>query len=345
MMKLIQYFIHNTRLNYAVLLFLLYMGVNAYLNIPKELFPNTELDKISIQGSYLGASADNMDKMAVRELEDAISNISGIEKSETTIAPGQFAMVLTLSEDANKISTLNKVKDAISLSKQFLPSDMNEPTAVIIDRNRPLISLSVSSAVLSRAELTEISKEIKNKISKIKNIAEVSIRGDSNQELSIKIDSAAILAYGLNPQSVISAIANLSYIFPIGNIEEKGNFAFVSTVNGKADVASWRESILKVDEKFIRLGDIAEVAVEYPQTQTLSSFNNNDTLTLVILKSEEGSAMELSKELRSYVEKIAPSYKDVLFDFYQDGSKPVDDRLNTVISNLMFGLVLVFVSL
>ncbi len=345
MTQLISYFINNTRFNYALLAFLLYLGVHAYMNIPKELFPNTELDKISVQGSYIGASADNMDKMAVRELEDALGSISGIEKSETTIAPGQFSMILTLSDGVNKVSVLNKVKDAISFSKQFLPADMNEPTALIVDRVRPLISLAVSSKKLSRSELTEIAKEIKNKISKIKNISEIAIRGDSDQELTIKIDSNAILAYGLNPQSVINAIANLSYIFPIGNIEEKGSFVFVSTINGKADIEGWQESIVQVDDKFIRLKDVAQISIEYPQTQTLSSFNNNDTLTLVISKSEEGSSMELSKELKSYIKTIAPHYKDVLFDFYQDSSKPVNDRLNTVISNLMFGLLLVFTSL
>ncbi|MBN2816844.1 MAG: efflux RND transporter permease subunit [Campylobacterales bacterium] len=345
MIKLIHYFINNARLNYAMLFFLLYMGINAYINIPKELFPTTELDKINIKGAYVGASADNMDKMAVRELEDAISNISGIDKSETTIAPGYFSMLLTLNESANKISVLNNVKDAISLSKQYLPSDMNEPTAVILDRSRALIKLSVSSKVLTRGELTEVAKEIKNKISKIKNIAEVSIRGDSNQELSIKINSEAIVAYGLNPGSVVSAISNLSYIFPIGDIEERGNFAYVSTVNGKTDVKDWQESILHVDGKYIRLGDIAAVSISYPQTDTLSSFNNNTTLTLVILKGEEGSSMELSKELRAYAKKLEPKYKDVIFDFYQDSSKPIEDRLNTVISNLMFGLLLVFFSL
>lgn len=345
MIKILQYFIDNTRLNYALLFFLFYMGVNAYINIPKEMFPVMELDKISIQGSYQGASADNMDKMAVRELEDGISNISGIDKSETTISPGSFAMILTLNENANKVSVLNNVKDAIALSKQYLPSDMDEPTAVIVDKNKPLVKLSVSSQTLSRGELTEVAKEIKNKISKITNISEVSIRGDSDQELSLKINSDAILAYGLNPSSVVSAISNLSYIFPIGNIEERGNFAFVSTVNGKTDKKDWQESILNVDGKYLRLGDIAEVDISYPQTNTLSSFNNNTTLTLVILKSEEGSSMELSQKLRSYIKKNGPNYKGVIFNFYQDSSKPIEDRLDTVISNLMFGLVLVFVSL
>ena len=345
MIKILEYFINNKRLNYALLIFLAYMGVNAYISIPKELFPTVELEKVSIRGVYSGASAANMDKMAVREIEDGVSNISGIEKTETTIAPGVFTMILTLNENANKVSILNNVKDAISLSKQYLPSDMNEPAATVIERNRPLIKLSVSSNILDRGALTEVAKELKSKLSKIKNISEISIRGDSNQEVSININSQAITAYGLNPSSVIKAISNLSYIFPIGNIEQKGNFAFVSTVNGKTDVKDWEESILEVDSKYVRLGDLAKVELHYPQTTTLATFNNNSTLTLVISKSEEGNSMDLSKELRAYVKKISKNYEGVIFNFYQDGSKPIENRLNTVISNLMLGLVLVFLSL
>ncbi|QSZ41380.1 AcrB/AcrD/AcrF family protein [Sulfurimonas aquatica] len=345
MIKYIQYFIENTRLNYAVLVFLAYLGIQAYIDIPKEIFPNVELDKISVRGTYAGASASNMEKMAVREIEDGVSNISGIDKTETTIAPGAFTMTLTLNENANKINILNNVKDAIALTKQYLPSDMNEPTATIIDRNRPLVKLSVSSKNLSRGELTEVAKEIKSKISKIKEISDVTIRGDSDQEVSIKINSQAIIAYGINPASVISAISNLSYIFPIGNIEQKGNFAFISTVNGKADVLAWQESILNIESKYIRLGDIAKVEIIYPQTTTLSSFNNNATLTLVISKSEKGNSLELSKELKNYVEKISKNYEDVNFNFYEDSSKPIKNRLDTVISNLMFGLILVFLAL
>ena len=345
MIRFLEYFINNSRLNYALLLFLLYLGVNAYVNIPKEVFPVVELDKISVRGSYSGTSAANMDKMAVRDIEDGVSNINGIDKTETTIAPGVFTMILTLNENANKMNVLNNVKDSIALSKQYLPSDMNEPTATIIDKNKALVKLSVSSNKLSRGELTEVAKEIKSKLSKIKDISDISIRGDSDQELSIKIKSQAVLAYGLNPSSVVSAVSNLSYIFPIGNIEEKGDFVFISTVNGKTDAHDWEESILEIDSKFVKLGDIAKVEILYPQTNTLASFNTNSTLTLVISKSEKGNALTLSPELRSQVEKMSKNYDGVIFNFYEDSSKPIKERLDTVISNLMFGLVLVFLSL
>ena len=145
MTKFIEYFIKNTRLNYMLLVFLAYMGYNAYVNIPKEIFPNVELDKISVLGAYSGTSASVMDKMAVRDIEDELSNINGIDKTETTITPGTFAIILTLNESVNKINTLSRVKDAIATTRQYLPSDMNEPIAKLLDKSKSLIKLSLSS--------------------------------------------------------------------------------------------------------------------------------------------------------------------------------------------------------
>lgn len=345
MHKVIEYFINNSRLNYMMLVFLLYLGVNAYINIPKELFPTVELDKITVTGSYAGTSATNMDKMAVRDIEDSLSNLSGVEKTETTITPGKFAILLTLDGNGDKINILNKVQDSIASTRQYLPSDMVEPVAKLMDRNRPLIRLSLSSQKHSQGELTKIAQDIKSKISRVKNISEVSIRGDSDEEVLIQIDSKAILAHSLNNESVLRAISELSYIFPIGNIEEKGEFVFVSTVNGKADLDEWKNSTLNIGDRNVKLSDIADVKVHYPQTYTRSTFNNNPTLTLVISKGDDGNAIEMSKYLKEYTKKLESNYDGVIFNLYQDSSKPVEDRLNTVISNLLFGLILVFLSM
>ena len=345
MERFLEYFISNKRLNYALLVFLLFMGVQAYIAIPKEIFPNVELDKIAISGGYSGTSASNMDKMAVREIESALGGISGIDKVETTITPGKFSMLLTLDENADKINALNKVKDAIAATRQYLPSDMVEPTAVLMDKMRSLINLSISSDVLSQGELTKTAQDIKERLSRIRHISDISIRGDSDEEVLIEINSDALLAYGLNHSSVIAAISELSYTFPIGDIEENGNFVFLSTVHGKADAKAYEDALLRIDERSVRLKDIANVKIQYPQTSTLSTFNNKKSLTLVISKTEEGNSIKLSKELREYIAGIQESFADVDFAFYQDSSVTVNNRLNTIISNLVFGLILVFLSL
>ncbi len=346
MMRLIEYFIRNRRLNHVLLFFVLFLGYNAYQNIPKELFPDIALDKIVITGGYSGTSAENLDKMAVRDIEDALGDISGIDRIETVIRPGTFTIVVSLTEHADKIDALNKAKDAIAKTRQYLPSDMVEPTAQLMIHNRPLISLSLSSDKLTKGELIETAKEIKSKIARNPYVSEVKIYGDADQEVSIRLDTEAIKAYGLDPARVGETISSLSYIYPIGDIKESGNYIFLSTVHGKKDTKGWEETLIRIGDKKIRLGDIARVEITYPQDQTLSTFNGRKNITLVISKGAEGNAIELSKKLREYARtELSRAYPDIYFDFYQDTSKPVKDRLNTVVSNLMFGLILVFLSM
>ncbi len=342
---MIKYFIKNSKLNHALLVFIVFMGVHSYINIPKEMFPDMELDKISVLGSYRGASATTMDKMAVRDIEDSISNINGIDKSETTITPGAFAIVLTLSKGANKELTLSRVKDSVAQSRQNLPSDMNEPVSSLLEKTKSLIKLAISSSTLSIGELTVIAQDMKSKVAKVEGISEVLIRGDSNEEVIIKLNSEAILAYELDHAAVQKAISNLSYIFPVGDIEQRGNFIFVSTANGKANADEYRDAILNVNDKYIKLSDIAEVSIEYPQTDTLATYNGKKTISLSISKGVSNDAIVLAKTLQDYVEKLQKNYKGAEFTFYEDNSKPIQERLDIIISNLMLGLILVFISM
>jgi len=346
MMRIINYFIQNKSLNYVLLVFILFLGVNAYKNIPKELFPEIALDKISIRGVYAGASADNLDKMAVRDIENELGNIQGIDKIETVIKSGSFSIVLDLNAGADKTDALNKAKDAIARSRQYLPADMTEPTAELLTHNRPLIRLSLSAEGMNKGQLIEVAKEVKSKISRNPYVSEIQIYGDSDEEVSIQVNEEAVRAYGLDPAAIISAISKLSYIYPIGDIEERGNYIFISTVNGKETKKEWESSLIKIGEKQVRLGDVANVVISYPQDTTLSTFNGRNSITLVISKGAEGNSMHISEELQTFAkDKLTKEFPGVYFNFYQDSSKPVKDRLDTVISNLMFGLLLVFLSM
>ncbi len=342
---MIEYFIKNSRLNHALLVFIVFMGVYSYINIPKEMFPDMELDQISVLGSYRGASATTMDKMAVRDIEDSLSNINGIDKTETIITPGAFAIILTLSDGASRELTLSRVKDSVALSKQNLPSDMNEPVATLLEKTKSLIKLAISSSTLSVGELTVIAQDMKSKVSKMDGISEVLIRGGSEEEVIVKLNSEAILAYGLDHATVQKAISNLSYVFPIGDIEQRGNFVFISTANGKADADEYKDAILNINDKYIKLGDIAEVSIEYPQTDTLATYNGKKAISLNISKGASGDAIVLAKKLQEDVKKLEKSYKGAEFTFHEDNSKPVRERLDIIISNLMFGLILVFISM
>ncbi|RLA58107.1 MAG: AcrB/AcrD/AcrF family protein, partial [Epsilonproteobacteria bacterium] len=221
--KILRFFVNNSRLNYFLFILVFITGVVLYIKTPKEIFPSFELDMISINGHYAGSSIDMLDKMAVKEIEAGLQNIDGIDKMATVISSGKFNIILELEKRVNKYNTADKVKDAVTLAKQYLPSDMDEPTVNVLDIKRDLMRIAVSSNKASHAALILAANKLKDKISILKNISEVEIYGDSDKYYDIRLHNEKIRALGLDENTIIAALSGLSYIFPIGNIEDKKN--------------------------------------------------------------------------------------------------------------------------
>ncbi|MBE0495252.1 MAG: efflux RND transporter permease subunit [Campylobacterales bacterium] len=338
---IIEFFIGRPRLNYLLFFFLILAGVVSYVTMPKEIFPPLALDKISITGFYSGASPNALDKMAVSRIEDEISNVSGIRSVESTIASGRFSMVVELEKSADKNDVLQKIKDGIARVRPDLPADMDEPNATLFAFSIPLILVNISSDTLSIDALVEIAKAFKSDLSQIENLTNLQIYGEGERVIEIVLDTRKLEAYGLSSASMATAIGRISSIFPIGKLEETGGkHAFISTYNGK-EPHELLNALLRIDGKSLRLGDVATIEKHYTQTDTLSSFEGRRSLSVNVAKTEEGNAMALASKVKERVNELAMRYPGVTVGTFSDTSVYIENRLNTVVSNILFGLILV----
>ncbi|WP_295421441.1 efflux RND transporter permease subunit [Sulfurovum sp.] len=340
--KLLRFFVNNSRLNYFLFILVFLTGIGLYTKTPKEIFPSFELDMISINGYYTGASIDMLDKMAVKEIESDIKNIDGIDKMATVISAGKFNIILELRKGVNKYNTADKVKDAVALSKQNLPGDMDEPSVNVLEIKRDLMRIAVSSDKVSHSELIEAANSLKDKIMLMKNISEVSIFGDSDKYYDIRLNSEKIRALGLDESSIITALSGLSYIFPIGSIEDsqKGHY-FVSTYNGPKDAQKMLQSQIRVLGKTLYLKDIATVSKRYEDTATIFSIDTKNAVDISVKQSSKGNALELSKAIKHLVDRSNLTSKNIGYTIHNDRSEAIKDRLNIVISNILLGLILI----
>ena len=173
MYKLIDYFYKNSQLNHTILVFFLILGIFSYINIPKEVFPTTQLEKLDIEGSYSGASAESLNNFAVSEIENQLNSISGLGKITSYIYSGFFSINIELQDGVDKTIKLNEVKDAVSLAKRYFPSDMEEPNVRIMDEEWSLLTIALSSSKYNQRELLKIADNLKNSLMQIKNINKV----------------------------------------------------------------------------------------------------------------------------------------------------------------------------
>jgi multidrug efflux pump subunit AcrB len=343
--KFLEFSIDRPVLNHIVMVLMIFMAIFAYKNIPKEIFPPSNLDEIVISGSYIGASADVLDKMAVKSIEDDLKTISEIDTVFTTIQNGFFTIKAEILPGNDNQAILAEIKDIIANNKRDLPSDMDEPVASIKIHNYPLILVAVAGGEGIK-DLVDGASDLKDRLTTINGIADIDIRGESEEEVLITLNQKKIDAYGLSKSAVYSAIGSLSSIFPVGTVKAQGEHLYVSTINGEKSKALLEQSMLSVDGKRFYLGDIASVRVGLADPLQLSHFNSQPNVSLDIKKTKDGNAIELTKQVREVLAEFNKTYKgDLVFEAYTDTSVWIKNRLNLVSSNIMFGLILVMIAL
>lgn len=187
MRSFIRFAIDKPIINHILMVFMVLLSVFAYQNIAKEIFPPSTLDVVSVQGGYAGASADVLDKMVVSKIEDSLKSISQIDTLYTTIQNGSFSIKADIKPGSNNQLVLSDVKDVISQQRRDLPSDMDEPLARILVQDYPLLLVAISGDV-SKKKLIEAADDLKSKLSLIPDLSNIDLRGDTDEEVLIKIE-------------------------------------------------------------------------------------------------------------------------------------------------------------
>ncbi len=331
-------------LNHIMFTLLLMMAFFAYQNIPKEIFPPSELDKIQVSGGYVGASADVLDNMVVRSIEDDLKSVSSVESIDSVIQNGSFSIMANIKSGADNQIVLSDIKDVISRVKRDLPSDMNEPTAKLVIGDFPLLLIAISGDGTTE-ELLEAADELKSRLSSYKELNHIDIRGDSDQEVRIEIDENRLDAYSIPMSQFYQAISTLSSIYPAGTIKNRGKIVYLSTINGEKSAKALGDTLLSIGDRRIKLSEVATVTYGLAVPREISHFNGLKNISVNTTKTKEGNAIKLSKEIRTMLAEFRAQYPKLTFEVYTDTSIWIKNRINLVSSNIFFGLILVFIAI
>lgn len=343
--KFLAFSIDRPILNHLIMVLIVIMSIFSYKSIPKEIFPPSQLDQITISGSYVGASADVLDNMIVKSIEDELKGLSSIDTVYSIIQNGIFSIHADIISGDDKQMVLGDVKDIISKLKRDLPSDMSEPTAKIKVQSYPLILVAIAGDGTIR-ELVDAGEDLKSKITEIPNLSDILIRGESDEEILIVLNQEKIDAYGLSKTSIYSAISSLSSIYPIGAVKERGNHLYISTINGEKSKKALEETLLTLNGKHLYMKDIATIKFGLAEPTQLSHFNGVPNISLDIKKTKDGNAIALTKKIREILKEYNKKYRGkITFQAYTDTSIWIKNRLNLVSSNILFGLLMVMLAL
>src|SRR4029079_10456266 len=134
---------------------LVIFGTFALLKLKTDEFPDVAPPWLTVGIVYPGASPEVVESEVLKPVEEQIGSIAGVKRIIGKAYDGYSMLMIEFLYDKDLNVASQEVRDAISWIRAYLPVDMKDPiVSKFNDTERPIISVSISSSVLSPAELT-----------------------------------------------------------------------------------------------------------------------------------------------------------------------------------------------
>ena len=114
-----------------LMLVLLIGGFLMAQNIDKDVFPDFELDLVTISLIYPGASPEEVERGTILAVEEAIQDIEGIEEITATAREGSGTVTAEVIEGEDVSAVAQEIKNAVDRISSF-PDDVEDPRVTVL---------------------------------------------------------------------------------------------------------------------------------------------------------------------------------------------------------------------
>ena len=90
----IEWFARNGVAANLMMVFIVVTGIAATTTVREEIFPEIELDRITIEVPYLGAAPEEVEQAVNIRIEEAIQGTDGIKQIQSTASEGMGTVVV-----------------------------------------------------------------------------------------------------------------------------------------------------------------------------------------------------------------------------------------------------------
>ena len=240
----------------AILLF----GMISFTFLGVREYPAIDPPIISVRTSYAGANASVIESQITEPLEKAINGIAGVRNISSSSSQGSSNITVEFNLDSDLEAAANDVRDKVSGAARSLPQDIDSPPVVTkADANSDdIISLTLQSDTKNQLEVSDYAENvIAQNLQTIPGVSSTSIRGQKRYSMRLWMDPKKLVAYGLTPLDVQSALARENVDLPSGKLSGDQTELIVNTKGRMRTEEEFNNLILKADaDRTVRMSDV-----------------------------------------------------------------------------------------
>lgn len=322
------------------------IGIIGFKNLSYELMPDFNQPVVVIKTIYPGAEPNEVETSVSRKIEDALSNLEGVDYLVTKSLPNASVIIANLKYGTDLDKTMQDAQRYIDNIRKDLPKDILSPEMSKVSPNDlPIMSISATSNL----EPTEFYQKMKDdflpQVQQIKGVAEITMLGGEEREIQVKVDKEKMKLYKVSLLQVVEAINRSGIDLPAGKIQTETENNSVRLVGKYNDINAIKnvQVAMPFPNSPVYVKDVAEVSDGIKEISSYSRFNGKAGIGLMIKKQGDANAVDVSSLIKEKFQSIEKhnANSEVQFVVTDDSTDNTIAAVNSVVIDLILAVTLV----
>lgn len=328
---------------FSVFILLGYIG---YRNLSYELMPDFNQPVVVIKTMYPGAEPGEVETSVSRKIEDALSNMEGVDFLSTKSLPNASVIIVNLKYGTDLNKSMQDAQRYIDNIRKDLPSDILSPVMSKVSPNDlPIMSISATSDLSAMVFYHKMKDEYLPQIQQIKGVAEITVLGGEEREIQVKADQNKLRLYKVSIYQLVEAINRSGLDLPAGLVQsntENNAVRLTGKFTNIEDVKNVQVS-LPVNGSPIYVKDVATVTDGIKEITSINRYNGKNGIGLLLKKQGDANAVDVSRLVREKLRTIEKnnSTDNISFIIADDNTDNTIAAVDSVIHDLILAVILV----
>ena len=322
------------------------LGVIGYNNLSYELMPDFNQPVVVIKTVYPGADPNEVESSVSRKIEDALSNLEGVDYLVTKSLPNASIIIANLKYGTDLDQTMQDAQRYIDNIRKDLPQDILSPVMSKVSPNDlPIMSISASSNLSATDFYQKMKDEYLPQIQQIKGVAEITILGGEEREIQVKINQDKLTLYNISLVQVVEAINRSGLDLPAGKVQtekENNSVRLTGKFTSIEDIKNVQVAMPVLGSP-VYVKDVANVIDGIKETTSISRYNGKNGIGLMLKKQGDANAVDVSTLVRAKFTSIEQqnATAGVTFIIADDSTDNTIAAVNSVVFDLILAVILV----
>ena len=322
------------------------LGFIGYKNLSYELMPDFNQPVVVIKTVYPGAEPNEVETSVSRKIEDALSNLEGVDYLVTKSLPNASIIIANLKYGTDLDKTMQDAQRYIDNIRKDLPQDILSPVMSKVSPNDlPIMSISATSHLSATAFYQKMKDDYLPQIQQIKGVAEITILGGEEREIQVKINQDKLKLYKISMLQVVEAINRSGLDLPAGKVQtaQENNPVRLTGKFTSLDNIKNVQVAMPIPGSPVYVKDVAEVIDGIKETTSISRYNGKNGIGLLLKKQGDANAVDVSKAVREKLQTIEKQNigSGVEFVIADDSTDNTIAAVNSVVFDLILAVILV----